>query len=95
MKNAKSAKRRKSIILRVAIVAFTVYVVVSMVQLQLQLNSAQERLDKLNEQTAAQEQKNAILQDQIDNSDAYKEQQARKQGMARPGETILVEIPND
>ncbi len=95
MKNAKSAKRRKSIILRVAVVAFTVYVVVSMVQLQLQLSSAQERLDKLNEQTAAQEEINAVLQDQIDNSDAYKEQQARKQGMAKPGETILVEIPND
>ncbi len=95
MKNAKSAKRRKSVILRVAVVAFTVYVVVSMVQLQLQLSSAQERLDKLNEQTAAQEEVNAVLQDQIDNSDAYKEQQARKQGMARPGETILVEIPND
>lgn len=95
MKSKKSAKRRKSVLLRVAIVAFAVYVVVSMVQLQLQLGDAQERLDKLNEQTAAQEEMNEVLQDQIDNSDAYKEQQARKQGMARPGETILVEIPND
>ena len=95
MKSKKAAKRRKSMILRVAVVAFTVYVVVSMVQLTLQLNSAQEKLDKLNAQTAAQEEINAVLQDQIDNSEAYKEQQARKQGMARPGETILVEIPND
>ncbi len=95
MKSKKAAKRRKSVLLRVAIVAFAVYVVVSMVQLQLQLSNAQERLDKLNEQTAAQEEMNEVLQDQIDNSDAYKEQQARKQGMARPGETILVEIPND
>ena len=95
MKSKKAAKRRKSVILRVAIVAFAVYVVVSMVQFQLQLNNAQERLDKLNAQTAAQLEQNEVLQDQIDNSDAYKEQQARKQGMARPGETILVEIPND
>ena len=95
MKSKKAAKRRKSVILRVAIVAFAVYVVVSMVQFQLQLNNAQERLDKLNAQTAAQLEQNDVLQDQIDNSDAYKEQQARKQGMARPGETILVEIPND
>ena len=95
MKSKKAAKRRKSVLLRVAIVAFAVYVVVSMVQFQLQLNNAQERLDKLNEQTAAQIEQNEVLQDQIDNSDAYKEQQARKQGMARPGETILVEIPND
>ena len=95
MKSKKAAKRRKSVLLRVAIVAFAVYVVVSMVQLQLQLSNAQERLDKLNEQTAAQMENNEVLQEQIDNSDAYKEQQARKQGMARPGETILVEIPND
>ncbi|MBQ7038511.1 MAG: septum formation initiator family protein [Clostridia bacterium] len=95
MKSKKAAKRRKSVLLRVAIVAFAVYVVVSMVQLQLQLSNAQERLDKLNEQTAAQMESNEVLQEQIDNSDAYKEQQARKQGMARPGETILVEIPND
>lgn len=95
MKSKKAAKRRKSVLLRVAIVAFAVYIVVSMVQFQLQLNNAQERLDKLNEQTAAQIEQNEVLQDQIDNSDAYKEQQARKQGMARPGETILVEIPND
>ncbi len=95
MKSKKAAKRRKSMILRVAVVAFTVYVVVSMVQLTLQLNSAQEKLDKLNDKTAAQEEINEVLQDQIDNSEAYKEQQARKQGMARPGETILVEIPND
>ncbi len=95
MKSKKAAKRRKSVLLRVAVVAFAVYVVVSMVQLQLQLSNAQERLDKLNEQTEAQLESNEVLQDQIDNSDAYKEQQARKQGMARPGETILVEIPND
>ncbi len=95
MKSKKTAKRRKSVLFRLAIVAFAVYVVVSMVQLQLQLSNAQERLDKLNEQTAAQVEKNEVLQDQIDNSDAYKEQQARKQGMAKPGETILVEIPND
>ncbi len=95
MKSRKAAKRKKSVLLRVAIVAFAVYVVASMVQLQLQLSNAQERLDKLNEQTAAQEEINEVLQDQIDNSDTYKEQQARKQGMARPGETILVEIPND
>lgn len=95
MKSKKAVKRKKSVLFRVAIVAFAVYVVVSMVQLQLQLSNAQKRLDKLNEQTAAQEEINEVLQDQIDNSDTYKEQQARKQGMARPGETILVEIPND
>ncbi len=95
MKAKRAAKRKKSIILRVAIVAFSVYVVVSLVQLQLQFNAAQEKLDALNAKTAAQQEINAVLEDQIENSDEYKEQEARKQGMARPGETILVEIPND
>lgn len=95
MKAKRAAKRKKSIVLRVAIVAFTVYVVVSMVQLQLQLNTAQEKLDKLNEQTAAQEELNAALQAQKENAAKYLEEQARKQGMAKPGETILVEIPKD
>ena len=95
MKAKRAGKRKKSIVLRVAIVAFTVYVVVSMVQLQLQLNTAQEKLDKLNEQTAAQEELNAALQAQKENAAKYLEEQARKQGMAKPGETILVEIPKD
>ncbi|MBQ9964480.1 MAG: septum formation initiator family protein [Clostridia bacterium] len=95
MKTKRAAKRKRSIVLRVAIVAFSVYVVVSLVQLQLQFNAAQEKLDALNAKTAAQQEINAVLEDQIQNSDEYKEQEARKQGMAKPGETILVEIPND
>ncbi len=95
MKSKKAAKRRKSVLLRVAVVAFAVYVVVSLVQIQLELNNAQERLDKVNANTAAQLESNEVMKEQIKNSNAYKEQQARKQGMARPGETILVEIPND
>ena len=91
MKNKRTAKRRKSTMLRVAVVAFAVYVVVSIIQLSLQINNAQERLDNMNAQTAAQLEENAALQEQIDNSDGYKEQQAYKQGKAKPGETIFYE----
>lgn len=91
----KVVKRKKSIVLRVALVAFAVYVVVSMVQMQLQLNHGQEKLDKLNEQITAQQEINAELQSKQASYAEYLEQQARKQGMARPGETILVEIPNE
>ena len=91
----KTIKKRKSIFLRVALIALTIYVVVSLIQLQLQLNDGQQTLDALSAQLANQQSVNAGLQDQINNYESYLEQQARKQGMAKPGETILVEIPED
>ena len=96
MKKTRTRKRKKSMILRVAIVAFSVYVVVSIVQVQLQLNSAQNKLDKLDSQIRAQEEVNKVLQERADGElDEYLEQQARKNGMAKPGESIFIEIPND
>lgn len=96
VKKNQPRKRKKSILLRVAIVAFSVYVVVSIVQVQLQLNSAQSKLDKLDSQIRAQEETNKVLQDRADGELAeYLEQQARKNGMAKPGESIFIEIPHD
>ena len=87
--------RKKSLLLRIALLALSVYVVVSLVQLQLQLNEGRQRLDDLNSQLDAQLDAIAVLEDKRDNYKAYLEQQARKQGMAKPGETILVEIPSE
>lgn len=91
----KIIKKRKSIFVRVALIALAIYVVVSLIQLQLQLSEGQQKLDALNAMVTNQQSVNAELQDQIDNHESYLEQQARKQGMAKPGETILVEIPED
>ena len=85
--------KRKSILIRVALVALSLYAVVSLVQLQLQLNKGRERLDNLNRRLEEQQNTNVVLQDKLDGYQEYLEQQARKQGMAKPGETILVEIP--
>ena len=87
--------KKKSLLLRIALLALSVYVVVSLVQLQLQLDESQRRLDELNDQVHEQENINLILEDKLENSEEYLEQQARKQGMAKPGETILVEIPSE
>ena len=86
-------KKRKSLILRIALAAFSVYVVVSMVQLQLQLNRGQEQLDDINNQYVQTKEINAVLQDKLDGYEEYLEQQARKQGLVKPGETVFVEIP--
>ncbi len=87
--------RKKSLLLRIALLALSVYVVVSLVQLQLQLNEGRQRLDDLNNQLDEKLEAIAVLEDKRDNYKAYLEQQARKQGMAKPGETILVEIPSE
>ena len=86
-------KKRKSPILRVAIAAFAVYVVVSIVQIQLQLNRGQEQLDDFNSKISQTKEVNALLQDKLDGYEEYLEQQARKQGLVKPGETVFVEIP--
>ncbi len=86
-------KRKRSTILRVAIAAFAVYVVVSIVQIQLQLNRGQEQLDDFNSKISQTKEINAVLQDKLDGYEEYLEQQARKQGLVKPGETVFVEIP--
>lgn len=87
--------KRKSIAVRIAVLALIVYAVVSLIQLQLQLDEGQRLLDSVNNRVTDQLTLNADLQDQIDNYETYLEQQARKQGMAKPGETVLIEIPKD
>lgn len=87
--------RKKSLLLRIALLALSVYVVISLVQLQLQLNEGRQRLDDLNAQLDKQLDTNVVLQDKLNSYEEYLEQQARKQGLAKPGETILVEIPSE
>ncbi len=87
--------KRKNLAVRIALLALIVYAVVSLVQLQLQLDEGQRLLDSVSDRVTDQLALNADLQDQIDNYEIYLEQQARKQGMAKPGETVLIEIPKD
>ena len=77
-------KKKKSIFLRIALLAFSVYVIVMLIQLQLQIN-----------EIAAYVRMNEDLQNKSDNYEKYQEQQARKQGLTRPEELILVEVPGD
>lgn len=87
------AKPRRNRILTVAVLVFAVYTVVMLTQLQLELNDRKEVLDDLVQQQIELERINADLQDKLDNSFKYLEEQARKKGLARPGEIIFQEIP--
>lgn len=90
----KAAKRKKkSIFLRFALAAFSIYVVVMLVQLQLEISDRQKRIENYDSQIEKQTTQNEGLQKQIDNYEQYIENKARESGMARPGETIYKEIP--
>ena len=91
----RTTAKKKNLFLRIALLALAIYALVSLIQLRLQLNEGQRTLDTYKTLSANQLTVNAELQDQIDNRDVYLEQEARKQGLAKPGETILVEIPKD
>ena len=72
-------------------VAFSVYVVVMLVQLQMEITDRQNKIAALDDQIRQQEMENDNLQKQSDNYEYYQEQKAREQGYARPGETIFKE----
>ena len=93
MKSAK--KKKKSIFLRVALLAFSVYVLVSLVQLQMDIQKRQQQLDDIKEQIRVQTSLNEDVQNKTDHYERYLEEKSREQGMARPGETIYKEIPAD
>lgn len=88
-------KKKKSIFLRIALLAFSVYVIVALVSLQVQLNQRRADEAALQNEIERQERINEDLKNKTQNSEEYLEQQARENGMARPGEQIYQEIPGD
>lgn len=87
-------KKKKNVFVRIALIALSIYVIVSLIQLQLQLNEGQRAVNALDAQIQAQNSYNEQLRDKTENPEEYLEKQARKQGKAKPGETILQVIPN-
>ena len=91
----KKATRKNNIFRRIALLAAAIYAIVSVVQLELQLDQKKQELGEKIAQTEQAKIENAQLQDLLDNSESYLEQQAREQGMVRPGETVFIEVPQE
>ena len=87
--------KKKSLLLRIALLALAIYIVVSLVQLQLQFDEKEREYNAKVSQLEHQLEVNRVLMNEVENNESYLEQQARKQGMAKPGETILIEIPSE
>lgn len=86
-------RKKKSIFLRIALLAFSVYVIVMLVQLQMELSAAKQNVDNLDQAIQNKQMMVEELENQKENYEDYLDQQAREQGYARPGETIYKEIP--
>ncbi|HHV50278.1 MAG TPA: hypothetical protein GXX54_01050 [Clostridiales bacterium] len=82
-------KRKKSIFLRVALAAFSIYVVVTLLKLQLEISNRQKKISELNAMAEQLEKEVEELQYKNDNYEDYLEEKARE-NMARQGETIYI-----
>ncbi len=86
-------KKHKSLLLRAALITFAVYIVLSIIQLQVDIGAKRAALNDINTQIAAQQRTNEELEDANADSDMYLEQQAHDRGLAKPGESIYKEAP--
>ena len=89
MRAAVKKRKKKSIFLRVALAAFSVYVIIMLIQLQLEINNRQKKITELN--TLAEQLSKEIeeLEHKNENHEDYLEEKARE-NMARQGETIYI-----
>jgi len=95
MKAVGNKKKKKSIFLRIALAAFSVYVVIMLIQLQLQISEKQKDIEKGFADLKQLQTGNEDLKKQSEDYEKYLEKKAREQGMARPGETIYIQIPGN
>ena len=88
-------KKKVNLLLRIALLAFSCYMLVVLAQLRMEIAERNRRLDKLKASVAYQQQLNEDMQDKREHYESYLEQQAREQGLALPGETIFREAPGN
>lgn len=89
----KIKKRKKSIFLRVALLAFSVYAIVMLAQLQMELANREKDEQAIDQRIEDQKRLNEDLELKNEDYEKFLEEQAREQGLARPGEIIFQETP--
>lgn len=88
--------KKAGILTKIVIFALLIYMATSLLELRGQIQAHQEQQEQLSAQVTAQAEENARLADAIENSDDpdMLEAVARDKGMAKPGETIFVDVAN-
>lgn len=89
--------KAKSILLRLAVLAFVAYIVVVLVDQQVQISAKKEELEQLNEQIRIQEIENEDKRSIVESDDAENEEYIARVAredldFARPGERVFINI---
>lgn len=87
-------KKRKSIVARLAVAAFVLYIAVTLITKQAQISQQKATLAKLSGQLQQQQGTNAEMQRVLsENNDQYMASVARdKLGYAKPNERIYIDV---
>ena len=100
MKNSRtradsSQKKKRNLLIRLALILFAGYVIVMLVQLQMQLNAKQTDIDDRTASINALEEENDVLKDKLKNPEKVVEKAAEDLGYYRPDQDIGIEVPKN
>lgn len=104
IKLTKKSRKRRNWILYIAVIAFSLYIIVTIIDQQIQINAAKVELEELNNKISLQEIKNkelkqvadAVDSDDIDSFADYIEKVAREDlNYVKPGEIVFINIAGD
>ena len=96
MRELKIDKYKGSFLLKIAVLCFAVFILVSLIGQQLQISEKREQLQMLQEQLNTQNIRNEEIQNSLENGGdlaEYAERKARSElDYAKPGERVFVDV---
>ena len=95
MKASEQKKTKKGNFLRIAVIAFAVYILYSLISMQAEINGKRKELDELRQEYTESLIRNEELQKTLDSygTDEFIEEQAReKLGYAYPEEHFYIDV---
>ena len=95
MKATEQKKPKKGLLIRIAAIAFAVYLLISLISMQASISEKQSELDSLRQQYTESLIRNEALQKPLDSygADEFVEEQAReKLGYAYPEEHFYIDV---
>ncbi len=84
-------KTKGSLLLRLALILFAGYIIVMLVQLQMQINSKQMEIDSIQAQIRELQEGNAVLEEELKSPDKAQEKAAQDQGYVGHDDDIYEE----
>ena len=94
MEEIQKKKIKRSALLRISLIAFVIYIVATLIGVQIQINEKRREMDRLQQEIMIEEITIADLRAELESgSDRYVEQIAREElDYAKPGERIFINV---